>query len=470
MNEFETFYRGQWTEREKPCLEEYLAEARALEQRGPIDVDALIAGTLPEGTPGVGPKLVVDGPMMTYQAGKYDPENPLYFDDDYARRAGYQGRLAYPSFADHDDTFLTAFPHAARDMMLVCSLNHSMQQLAPVYEGDTLYLVKDAIHLTDITPDTGSEFRSLVIRCEGSIYNQHGQTVLKVMFGATENLKSWLPGKVDPSVKPWISPDWWKRPQHVYTAQDWDTIKAYWRSETRRGSDPLYWEDVKIGDMPVPTLEGPIESTANPTPPYGMGIGGSRTMKKELLDPSMADAFTLDEKTGIYFPKDETVLTPTPAPYVDPRKPMGPPPGDAPADGAGGPGGPAPKAEPKRGIFINFAGRDFAIRHINNYMGDHGWLKEIGWGIMTNLSDYGYADLPMNPEAPNYVDLAPCMKGRHLNAHGLQHDVMIIRSQVYDKLVKDGEYLVKLAFWMETLDGYVYEHGAATIRLPHREK
>ena len=464
MSKFQTFYRGQYTPREQPCLEEYLAQAKALADRGPIDVKALIAGTLPEGTPGVGPRLKVEPDMMTYQAYKYDPENPLYFDDDYARKMGYEGRIAMPAFGAHDDSFLTAFPHAARDMMCVCSLNHSVRQLAPVYAGDTLYLVKDAIHLTDITPDEGGEYRNFVIRCEGSVYNQRGEKVLEVMFGATENLKSWKPGQEDPGVRAWESPDWWKRPQHVYTQEDWETIKNIWRNETRRGEEILYWEDVQVGDMPAWTLEGPIESTANPTPPYGMGIGGSRTMKKELLDPAMADQFDYDEKTGVYFPKDPAILTPEPPEYDDPRRNMGPPP--APPAGEGG--APAPKPEPKRGIFINFAGRDFAIRHINNYMGDHGWLKEISWGIMTDLSDYGYS-FPMNPEAPNYVALAPAMAGRHLDAHGLQHDVMIIKSQVYDKQVKDGEYLVKLAFWMETLDGYVYEHGSATIRLPHKQ-
>ena len=48
MSKFQTFYRGQYTPREQPCLEEYLAQAKALQDRGPIDVQALIAGALPE--------------------------------------------------------------------------------------------------------------------------------------------------------------------------------------------------------------------------------------------------------------------------------------------------------------------------------------------------------------------------------------------------------------------------------------
>ena len=460
MSKFKTVYPGVWTEREKPYAEQYYAKIKELEDRGPIDVQALIAGTLPEGTPGVGPKLKVERDMMVYQAYKYDPENPLYFDDEYAKKMGYKGIIAMPSFGAHDDSFLTAFPGEARDFMCVCSLSHSVKQLAPVYEGDTLYLVKDAIHLNDITPKEGGIYRNLCIRCEGSIYNQNGEKVLEVSFGATENLKSWEEGYEEKGAKAWESPDWWSRPQHVYTAEDWETIRSIWKNEYRRGEEVLYWDDVQVGDLPAWTLEGPIESTANPTPPYGMGIGGSRTMKKELIDGADPEKFDLDEKTGIYFPKDKEVLTPEPPEYDDPRKKMGPPPGPMPGEG-----GDMPKPEPKRGIFINFAGRDFATRHVNNYMGDHGWLKQIEWGIMTDLSDFGYS-FPMNPEAPYFIKSIPAMAGKHINAHGLQHDVMIIKSQVIDKFVEGDEHLIKLGFWMETIDGYVYEHGFATIKLP----
>lgn len=468
MSKFQTFYPGIYTDREKAGMEVFLAEAKALQERGPIDVKALISGTLPEGTPGVSNKLEVKEDMMLYNAYKYDPENPLYTDDEYAKKMGYDAKIAMPAFGAHDDSILTAFPREARDMMCVCSLNHWVKQLAPIYAGDTLYIVKDSINFTDITPEEGGEYRNMVIQCFGSIYNQNGVKVTEVMFGATENLKSWKEGEADPSVAAWLSPDWWKRPEYVYTDADWETIKELWKNEKRQGAEPLYWQDVKVGDKPTWTCEGPIESTANPTPPYGMGVGGSRTMKKEMLDPANPAKLVKDEKTGVYFPEDPKVLTPEPPEYDDPRKNMAPPP----MPEGGGEGGapapmPAPPKQTKRGIFINFAGRDFAIRHINNWMGDHGWLKEIQWGIMTDLSDFGF-DFPMNPDAPNFVGMAPSMAGRRIEGHGLQHDVMIIKSEVVGKVVKNGEHLVDLIFWMETIDGCIYEHGKATVKLPSR--
>ena len=46
---FVTVYPGVWTEREKPYAEEYYAKIKELEDRGPIDVQALISGKIEKG-------------------------------------------------------------------------------------------------------------------------------------------------------------------------------------------------------------------------------------------------------------------------------------------------------------------------------------------------------------------------------------------------------------------------------------
>ena len=74
----------------------------------------------------------------------------------------------------------------------------------------------------------------------------------------------------------------------------------------------------------------------------------------------------------------------------------------------------------------------------------------------------------MNQEIPNYIKAIPAAEGKYINAHGLQYDTMIIRSQVLSKYVENGEYLVKLGWWIETYTGYVFEHGDAVVRLPHK--
>jgi hypothetical protein len=98
----------------------------------------------------------------------------------------------------------------------------------------------------------------------------------------------------------WEAPDWTSRPAHYYTDEDWEYIKDLWSKENRRGSEFLYWEDVKIGDEPTWTVDGPILESLMPTTPYGMGCGGSRTMKKEIMDPEIFKTMIRDEKDGIY--------------------------------------------------------------------------------------------------------------------------------------------------------------------------
>lgn len=69
---FVTVYPGVWTEREKPYAEEYFAKIKELEDRGPIDVQALISGKIEKGTQGFSNVLEVKEDMMLYNAKKYD--------------------------------------------------------------------------------------------------------------------------------------------------------------------------------------------------------------------------------------------------------------------------------------------------------------------------------------------------------------------------------------------------------------
>jgi 2,4-dienoyl-CoA reductase (NADPH2) len=65
-NDFIVLYPGVYTEKKKALVEKYLADNRALEERGDIDVQALIKGTLPKDTPGLGPSYVASEAMIRY--------------------------------------------------------------------------------------------------------------------------------------------------------------------------------------------------------------------------------------------------------------------------------------------------------------------------------------------------------------------------------------------------------------------
>lgn len=462
--DFQVLYPGIYSAKEKEVVAKYLADNQALKDRGPIDVQALVHGTLPKDTPGVGPVVHATEAWVRYDNDKYDPKDPIRSDAQYARKIGFQDILAYPTFATNDDIYMVPWPVQGRDKLLVSELSHSVTTYKPIYPGDDLYLVANERTVTDLTPPTGSTYRSIAIQTKGSVYNQRGEKVNDVIFRVTENIRVYK----DPSKAPanpgfgdiWVAPDWLSRPAHVYSDQDWVKIKDIWSKEKRRGAEPLYWEDVKVGDQPAWTLDGPIEASVMPIKPWGMGAGGSRTLKAEMLDPAVAKTLVRGAKDGIYRlpnPKDEIPALPEMAAGEGPAPAGAIDTTDIHKDGA------------KRSPLVNFMGRDFAIRQITNWMGDRGWLETLRWSIMDarTMADHGYP-VPHNPDAEHWLDRVPFLKGKYVNTHGLTQDVAIVKSYVTAKYVRDTKHMADLVWWIETIDGHVFEEGMASVVLPSK--
>jgi hypothetical protein len=465
---FLTLYPGVYTPREQELVSKFIAANRQLKERGPIDTKALAAGTLPKDTPGLLPTVNASEEWVRYNNEKYDPENPLRNDSGYARDAGFLDILAFPCFGAHDDSFMVPYPPAARDTLLVSDLNHSVTTYLPIYPGDKLTMVADAREMIDLTPAEGSIYRTIAIETQGSVYNQRGEKVNDVIFRVTESIKIYK----DPSFAPanptffdmWESPDWFSRPAHVYTDEDWERIRRIWGNETKRGATPLYWEDVAIGDQPALTLEGPIESSVTPSSPWGMGAGGSRTMKREILDPTTFATMIRGDKDGIWRMPDRDAHVP------QPPKDYAPPPPPPGMDAGAIDTSDIHKDGTQRSPLINFMGREFAIRHLTNWMGDKGWLHNISWSIMDPRGHARYGKpVPSNPKAVHWLDKVPALKGRFVEEHGLTQDVAIVRSEVTGKDVRDGQFFVELVFWLETIDGKIWLEGCASIRLPSRK-
>ena len=101
-------------------------------------------------------------------------------------------------------------------------------------------------------------------------------------------------------------------------------------------------------------------------------------------------------------------------------------------------------------------------------MGDHGWLHTIRWGLMParTAAEYG-KPVPENPDAVHFLEKVPVLEGRaHANAHGLTRDLALVKSYVYDKYVRDGEFFADLAWWIEAITGEIWLGEDATVRLP----
>jgi hypothetical protein len=465
--DFQVLYPGVYTARESTLVQRFLADNDALRARGPVDPQALVEGRLPEGTPGIGPTLPVTEAMVRYNNAKYDPDNRMLNDAAYAWTLGHPDIPAMPCYGAHDDTFVAPYPPEARDTLLVSQLSHSVTSYRPVYPGDTLYLVTNSRRVTDRTPVEGSIHRHVAIEATGSVYNQRAEKVNDVVFRAMESLRIFKEGKRPEKMgfaELWEAPDWMARPAHYYTDDDWAFIKEVWANERPRGAEPLYWEDVHIGDQPAWTVDGPIEASVAPALPYGMGAGGSRTLKREIMDPELAKTLVRGETDGIYRTVDRDLHVPPVPDGVVPFFMVDPTTGDGAVDTQN-----IHKGDQGRAALINFLGRDIAIRHINNWMGYHGRLHNIRWGIMPPQA-MAAAGKPVavNPWLEDFLGKVPSMQGRAVNVHGLTGDLALVKSYVYDTYVDDGRFFAELAWWIETIEGDIWLAGGATVRLPSR--
>lgn len=458
--EFETVYPGIYLDREKPLMEEYFAEAEAVETRGEVDLDKIIAGCDYGEVPGYALSFQASEAKMRYDALKYDPENPIYNDEEYAKKLGYKSLPALPTFAANDDAFMKGYPKEARDLMTVSSLNHSETFLKPIYAGDMLYMVLDSRKIMDLTPVEGSNVRHNCIENRGSVYNQRKEKVVDVIFRVTESNKYYKnrPEALDPAGA-WDTAEWTSREQHNYTDKDYAYFCDIWSKEKRQGAEPLYWEDVNIGDEPAWTLDGPIFQSVGPVTPYGTGAEGSRTLKKEIMDPQIRATLTKDEYGIYHTPVFSDMVPDIPSGphenFVDPMKPNFPP--------------EMMQMLMRRGC-TNYMGRDIALRHINNYMGDHGRLYNIKWGIMFPecFEEYGI-DVPYSPFAKYFSEDIPELKEKHI-VHAVVGDIQLVKSRVTNKYVQDGQFFITLTWWIETIEGYVTHEGSAEIILPSKNK
>ena len=187
-------------------------------------------------------------------------------------------------------------------------------------------------------------------------------------------------------------------------------------------------------------------------------------MKAEITNPALFRTLVRNEKDGIYRLPDPSASVPA-----------------TPDDGVAGGATTAAageidttqihKGSIKRSPIVNYEGRDVAIRTLQNWMGDRGWLENIRWTIMgpRDLAGVGIT-VPGHPQSQYFLDQVPFMKGRHVDTHGLTKDVYIVKSYVPRKYVLNGRFDVDLVWWIETIDQHIVEEGMATVRLPTKLK
>ncbi len=493
-DEFITYYPGKYSEADQASLDSYLSINEGIAQRGEITGERIAAGEVKRGkTPGFRGGRRVSPVETGKDAKKFDRHNPLYFDDEYAKSLGYKGRLAFPLAYTPDAAFYIGCPPELFQFMIASGLNHSFEIYQDVYPEDIMYCIIDKREVRDITPEAGSIYRTLDIYAEGRILNQKGELVASGRSNIKESLKNYADPKKDPSPlynwdNPdyhtpgvWESGDWWARPPHVYTDQEWEDIMTRWRAQIRRGAEPLYWEDVQVGTMIPETIEGPFTTAAmtrgmpkhdkpmpgadGPQNPDAMGENGGpggpggpdgaedmgppdmpedpnvdwRTTRDRMLDPETRKTMIRCPENGIYY-------SPEDYPELDENGKL-----------------------PRRKTIGNYMPTAFMFKTLYDWMGDCGKLRAISWGIMFENPGVDQSLVPYSARTPNFLENVPFLKDEKIVAHALMGDLCINNGYITDKYYKPGTgYCVDLTWWCKTYQGEIFEAGRATVQLPSR--
>jgi acyl dehydratase len=171
--------------------------------------------------------------------------NPLFRDEEYAKKTKYRGIIAPPSYLY---TIMWVPPGSGMPGVHGWYSGGDWEWYRPIFAGDEFITV--AI-LRDVEVKKGKMTGGgpIYIDYTEVVYiNQRGEIVGKEIHHTiwAERGASGSAGKHRATPKP------------VYGKEDWIRILKMYEEEEVRGPEPRWWEDVQIGDRVGPMIKGPL--------------------------------------------------------------------------------------------------------------------------------------------------------------------------------------------------------------------
>ena len=369
--------------------------------------------------------------IMKEYARLWNPYDPLYNDPEYGKNTRW-GQMPAMTFAPYDmfDTYFDCDDDDIAPLGDVFYFGNDGGDLyfhKPIFAGDHLKVIKNYRKMTDDTIP-GDIYRRFTFSGKSSVYNQKGELVTEATGSGRNAVIKFdddgpVPSNYDQTFE-WVN---YIPPVHITTDEEWDQIRAMWKAEKIRGAEILYWDDVNIGDQPIPVCSGPI-SDMDLVRQHGAALIAMPSTREflEAGEEMMKDAY------GQY-------LNFVARHYSYCRMPG------------------------CRAVFYNFTARDFVVRMITNWMGDNGFITHIGWRFQ-NL----YKCMSENKPGAEELNRVPGMEGKYVNRHGMEGDTAICKGYVTKKYEKDGKYYVQMTCWSETFDGDIIQVVDADVELPKR--
>jgi acyl dehydratase len=189
----------------------------------------------------------------------YGDDNPLYCDTDYGKGSRWGTLIAPPGFMYTMGEDAAPKPDAATKALLkgdpfagLGSYQAVMEfeWYQPLLLGDTCLLLQTQVGVEE----KPSRFGGSTAHVTRDFLYANGNGEIHGLRRGT-----WI--NAERSASRERADDREQRSPEPYTAEQLAEIDAAYESETRRGAEPRYWEDVSVGEQLQPRVKGPLVNT-----------------------------------------------------------------------------------------------------------------------------------------------------------------------------------------------------------------
>jgi hypothetical protein len=357
--------------------------------------------------------------LIRHMAYAADYKNPLWRDEKYARNTRW-GNIIAPPFFLHCVSLggpynLLIVPSQAGTLSGMW-VSEDWEFFEPIYANDSFKVWVGPYTIEDATqPDELIERRFKTVG-ELRYINQKNEVV--GVLHRTDIIKYLPPGsdigkifrlgiEHDLNIERSYYQNFKQTKEYKYTKAEIRTIDRMYDSEQIRSAKIRYWDDVNVGDELEPVVMGPITAWDTAVELQGFGIARLPMMETRRQTPQN---IIVDPATNIPHKTIEIHLS-----------------GDF-----------AAVTGLYSSTLIQHTIEHFLGRLITNWMGDDGFLRRFRWFKMANT--------PLG-------------------------DTIFGRGKVVRKYIdENGDHLVDLDTWMETIRGYVSNACPAIVKLVSKKE
>jgi len=339
--------------------------------------------------------------VIRHYAWGIGDDNPIYFNEEYAKKTKWGKIIAPPLFLY--SVFDAVIAPGLPDIQWIYS-GADWTFYRPVFVNDK-FRVKAS--LVDVKEVSGKLVKKMILQTGKVLYiNQKDEPVAECLSHCFRIPRAEALGGLNYGM----------RNMQIYSEKELKNIEQEVLDETRRGSEPRYWEDVSVGNEMPAVIKGPL-SQMDMTCYYAGAVGTSGYKSTEIRWKYQHFAKTDPEKLpNNYDPSYyAAAIVPSIGHQIE----------DVAQNEIGMPG--AYDNGPQRMAFMHHC--------VTNWMGDDGFLRYLSVRI----------------KLPNIFGDTTWCKGK-----------------VVDKRVEEEKYLVDAEIWAENQLGEITAKGMAIVELPHR--